>query len=317
MFLKRRFVNLFLFLGIVLINTSHVHGAACHGGGGGQSIVVLSPEQHYQFGVATSYGIFSGQFDPYGNYTSNPQGDSATTLTNMIGMAYRMTENSQISLNIPVIYKQQTFSSQKKYTHTGIGDILSEIKYTLWDDLAFLSYHPHLSFYGGFRLPSGTSIYNSSNLYGTDIVGEGTTIAHAGVSSSKTYHPFKLSFDGSFLYPFSKKVTKIRKISLSTPYTLKSGNRIQLSEGVSYFLNKHWSGSLGLNQLWTFKSKMNAETVMASRARLFTTLIGINYAYDVSWGGGLSYATAFPFYRYLANQLHSQTISLAMTYTGF
>jgi hypothetical protein len=42
----------------------------------------------------------------------------------------------------------------------------------------------------------------------------------------------------------------------------------------------------------------------------------VNYFYDASWGVGLSYETAFPFYQYIANQPYAQAVALAVTYGG-
>ena len=104
--------------------------------------------------------------------------------------------------------------------------------------------------------------------------------------------------------------------SLSNPYTLKSGNQIQLSEGINVFLGSKLVASLSLSQLWGLASSVDGKKVSASRSRLFSTSLGLGYTFNASWGIGLSYQTPFPFERYLAKQSKTQTISLAITYGG-
>ena len=313
-----KYLSSFLLLFSLLLTTSHVRevlAASCHGGGGGQSIVVIPSGQHYQVGMVNSYTFTKGQVDPYGFYLPSSEDTSLSTMASTLGLGYRLSESFQVGINLPLIYTQQTLS-QTKNSHTSMGDPLVELRYGLLDDLAFLKLHPQLSLYGGLQLPLGTSIYNSTDPYEGDIVSDGLTTTYVGFNTSKNYRPIQLVFDGSFFYPFEKKVTKRKSNSIPNPYTLKSGNRIQLSESLNVFLGNKLVASFSLNQLWGLSSSINGEALPASRSRLFSTSLGLGYTFNTSWGIGLSYQTPFPFEKYLAKQSKTQTISLAITYGG-
>ncbi len=292
------------------------YASSCCAGSGGQSLCVLPSEQSYQLGASSAYRSIEGRFDPYGQYTANKEGDRIRSIVTVLGAAYRLNHDWQLGLSVPITSNQQSFSG-KNHGATSLGDPAFEARYTFLEDLSFLTFRPGLTFYGGVRLPVGKSIYNSTDPYNADAVGDGTTTFHMGLNASKIYSPIKLTFDSAFFYPFSKKVTEMRGDPVSSPYPLKSGNKVQLLESAGYLVNEHWSGTLGVKQLWIFESSLNSEPVLGSAGRLFSSLITLNYFHNASLGLGLTYETAFPFYHYLANQPYVQQISLAATYGGF
>ncbi|MEK6704176.1 MAG: hypothetical protein AABZ06_00135 [Bdellovibrionota bacterium] len=277
---------------------------------------MLPSEQRYQLGVSSSYKETLGHFDPYGDYASNPAGTIFRTFLTVFGAAYRVSEDWQAGVSLPVVTNQQHFTG-KDLSATGVGDPSVEARYTLWEDLSFLKYRPKLSFYGGLRLPFGKSAYDSPDIYGTNVVGDGTFTAHLGVNASKIYDPLKISLDSSFFYPFEKSISKMRGVELSSPFLLRGGNRFQLIENATYLAGSHWSGSIGLKQQWILQSSLNGGVVDGSAARLFSTIAGINYFYNASWMFGVNYETPFPFYRYLANQPYSQMLAFSIIYGGF
>src|SRR3989338_512258 len=291
------------------------HTSGCHGGGGSQTLVLL-PTQYYQFGISTSYQFMKGSFDSYGFYNPTPSHSSLSSMTMALGAGMRFLEFWQGAFSLPMIHRNQT-TPQKNYSATALGDPVLEIRHTFLEDVGFLPYQPELNFYGGVKLPLGTSVYTSSDPSEIDVVGDGMTTVHTGFNTAKLYRPFKFSLDGSFFYPFQKKVTQIRNVSLETPYVLKSVNLMQLIENISFLLNNHWNSALGIKELWILKSKKDKTIVEGSAGRLFSTTASLSYAYDVSWNVGMSYETAFPFYRYAVNQPHSHSFSVALNYGIF
>ncbi len=292
------------------------HASSCCAESGGQSLCVLPSSQNSQFGLSTAYRSNKGRFDPYGEYTPTKDVNSSQTITTLFGAAYRVSEDSQVGLSLPLVSNFRRLSG-KNYRATSFGDPTLEWRYNLWEDLSFLTYRPQLTLYGGVRIPLGKSFYNSSDPYLVDVVGDGTTTLHAGLNTSKIFQPIKFTLDGALFYPISKNVTKVQGVPISSPYFFKSGNRIQLIESAGYLINEHWSGTLSLKQLWNFNNKMNGEIIAGSAGRLFSTQTTLNYFYDTALGFGITYETAFPFYRYLANQPNIESVSIAAIYGGF
>lgn len=296
--------------------TAQVFASSCCAGGGGQSVCVLPAEQKYQLGLSNTYRSIQGEFDPYGHYSSNPNGNSSQQIISVLGGAYRLNnEDWQLGLSIPFTRTEQS-NSNSSHQSTAMGDPAVEGRYLFWDDLAFLRFRPQLAFYSGARFPLGTSVYNTTDPYALDAVGDGTTTLHLGAAASKLYRPVKISLDGTIFYPFKKTVNKMHNQSVANPYQLKMGNRFQLAETMAYLFNERWSSSLGSKQLWVLQSSIDGNAVNGSAQRLFTTLASVNYSYDNSWAVGLSYETAFPFYRFQANEAYAQSVGMAITYGG-
>lgn len=309
----KQFFIIFLF--IFLIGLEKGWALGCHGGGGGET-TVLPSGQKYQFGLTTSYRFIQGYFDSYGWYTPQPKDSVLNSLTTLWNGGMRLNSFWQFSWALPLIYNKQVYS-EKKHSAISFGDAVLEARHTFWEDVRFLAYQPELNFYGGVRLPLGTSVYNSTDTYGETITGEGVVILHGGISAAKLVRPLRLTLNGTFYYPWQKKITQMRDVFVALPYLFKNGNRIFLEETLSYLINNHWSSSLGIRNLWLLKSTMGQKTVDGSAGRLFSTVISLGYAYDISRSVALNYETLFPFYKYAVNQAHFQTMSLALQYGIF
>ncbi|MGK5086968.1 hypothetical protein WDW86_05375 [Bdellovibrionota bacterium FG-2] len=290
--------------------------ASCCAGSGGQSLCVLPSEQRYEIGVTTSFRAITGEFDPYGNYTANKDSSSYYQINTVVGGAYRLGEDWQAGVSVPVISNHRTFSGKALNT-TGMGDPTVEARYTFWEDLAFLPFRPQLTFYSGVRLPFGKTVYDSPDPYGLDSVSDGTTHIHAGFTAAKLYRPLRASIDGAYFYPIARTVDSMRGAPISSPYQYRAGNRFQLNESASYLVNQRWSGTLGMRQLWVLQDSINKNAVDGSAQRLFSSLASLNYFPTAAWALSMNYETVFPFYRYLANQPNAQSVALGLTYGGY
>lgn len=300
----------------MIFYSSHAWSASCHGGGGGET-TVLSAGQKIQVGMANSFRVIEGFFDPYGRYTSTRDDDSSLiSFATTWNAGVRASESWQWAFAFPVINNFGSYSGQN-HSKTSIGDPVLETRYTLWEDLGSLSLLPEINGYVGARFPLGTSVYTSLDSRGLDVVGDGVSTLHLGWVASKLVRPVKVSLSGSFYYPWEKQVTKMRGVSVASPYSFKSGNRVFLEESAGYLISNHWNTAFGLRQLWTLKSKMAGNTVEGSAQRLFSTLMTLGYTMDVSLNMALSYETPFPFYRYVANQANSHLVSFAIQYGIF
>lgn len=314
-------VLFYLFFIVSLTDQRIGFASSCCAGGGGQSLCVLPFEQRYQLGISTNYRTVTGHFDPYGDYTPLSPGDSYHSVITTLGGAYRLTDEWQLGMSVPIVHNENTVLS-KSHIATVFGDPALEGRYTVFEDLAFLPYRPALTLYSGLRFPLGRSVYNSSDPYNTDVVGDGTTTLHFGINASKIIRPikispFKISMDGTYFYPISKRVVEMRGVRLSDPYPLKSGNRFQAIESLAYLLNEKWSASLGLKELWIQESKINGSSVDGSAGRIFSSIGTVNYFMNASWAFDLAVESSFPFYQYLANQANVQSISIGAIYGGF
>jgi hypothetical protein len=320
MFYDSRFKNILLTLVIFLTYAFFAplptKAASCHGGGGGQTLFVLPSEQNYQLGFSTSYRLTQGYFDPYGDYVANPENVSSNSKTLLLGNAFRLNEDWQAGFTLPIISNESIFPNQR-LSATGLGDPAAEVRYTYWEDLHFLKYRPSLAFTAGLKLPLGTSVYNSSDPYGTNVMGDGFWIAHLGANASKKFAAAKLSGEVTFFNPFSKTVTEMRGKPVSNYYELQSGTRFQTQASLTYLFNEHWSVSTGIKHFWQLQSRVNGTSAEGSATRLFTSSLAASYSYDRSWSFAVGLETISPFHRYQVNQPSFESFGLIASYGGF
>lgn len=286
--------------------------ASCCAGSGGQTITVLPAEESYQFGASFSFRSIEGHFDPYGFYGSLSKTDYSETYTTIFGGAYRLGEAWQVAASLPVVNRRETYSETSNST-TGLGDIVLEGRFTLWDDLFFLI-RPSLDFYAGMRLPTGTSVYTSNDPTGIDAVGDGVWTPYIGASVSKMVRPFRFGIDGSYSRSFSKTVSQNKGTDI-LPYSTKPGNKIKTSETISWLANLNWSVSLGLHQLWQSEASMNGEQVSGSAARSYSSSLGVALS-DGNWRFSIAYEAIFPFYPYVVNQPNFGALSASIIFAG-
>lgn len=309
----------FLLIGLtagMLGSESQVQASSCCAGGGGQMLCVLQSEQRLQIGMTTAYRDTLGRFDSSGGFIANSGGATITSTILQVGGAYRFDEDWQFGVTIPVLQNRQKIRGQD-LSATQIGDPGIEARYGIWEDLAFLPYRPQLSLYSGLRMPVGTSTYESSDPLGIDVVSEGLWIPYVGVTAQKLYRPFKVTLDASFQYPLGRNVTASHGQNLSTPYTIKSGNRIQVVESLTYLIDEKWSATAGFRQMLQLESAINDASVAGSAARAYSMLISAAYTHAPDWNFSGTFETLAPFQSYAANQASNQTVSVAAVYGGF
>ena len=138
---------------------------------------------------------------------------------------------------------------------------------------------------------------------------------HLGVNAAKLYRPVNFVVDASYYYPMKKDVTAIHDAPVSN-YSLKPGNRMQLTEAATYLHSQKISSGLGFRQQWEFESSVDGNSVAGSAGRLFTSILSVNYFHDSYLSMSLNYETPFPFLQYLVNQPRTETLSLALLYGG-
>ena len=299
---------------VALLLGAESKAASCCAGGGGQSVCVLSSDQTYQFGVAVTTREIAGHYDPYGNYTENGSGISTSSLTTVFGGAYRMGEDWQLGVSLPMVNTQKTYSKVST-DGGGLGDPVVELRYLVWEDLSFLVYKPQLTLYGGVRMPVGKSVYDSKEVTEVDITGDGYTTLHVGANASKLMRPFSFVVDASYYYSMSKNVIEIHSKPVNE-YSIQAGNRFQFVESITYLWNEKFSSGLGSKQSLQFESTLNGNSNAGSASRNFSTLASLSYFSSSITSFSLNFETLSFFEQYTVNQPQSQAVSLAMSYSG-
>jgi outer membrane receptor protein involved in Fe transport len=138
-----------------------------------------------------------------------------------------------------------------------------------------------------------------------------------GVGASRTISKFRFALDVTGTHPFaSTGIPQDAPPGFTQEVTSQAGDRISLSEGVSYLLSREWSLNTGLRQYWSGQSQRNGAGVDGTRGRAFTASVGASYLPGPDWRLNASYETQWPFYAYAVSLPYAPAVSIGMSYVG-
>lgn len=297
----------------MVVFSGHARASSCCAASGGQTICVLPDEQNYQVGVATSVEEMLGHTDGVGRFHRQDDTVVVRRYAWIIGAAYRVTEDVQLSVSLPTLFNKQRFSKDE-HTATGLGDTTFEGRYSLWQDLAFLRYRPSVSFYSGARLPTGTSVYDAQDRFSTDVTGDGFVSPYLGVSVAKLYQPWRFSVDASVIVPLGLHVTSMHQKPLITPYDYREGLRFQFAQGASYLINSKWSASLTTLFTLRFLTKVDAQAVLHSGGRRLSLDGAIHYFHSAALQVNVGLSSSLPMTNLDRNQAQLAALRLSVAY---
>ncbi len=270
---------------------------------------------HYQLGLMTAYRPTQGAWDPYGNYTTYPDGSVALSVFTTISFSYRFNKDWEIGLSLPIRQSRMIMPTGDSAS-TIVGGFGGDVRYHVggW---------PHLILHAGVGTPwnwrhmtvnGDPRASFSTNDLSTDISGWSMRV---GAGVSRTFYKVRAAFDLSAGIPIgTSDMTSDGPPLPGPPPQVGQGKRIQALEGLSYLATKQWSINSGLRQSWAMDTSVNGVAVDGSAGRLFTTSIGLSYnpSHDWRWTG--SFDTPYPFYSYAVNQPYSPTFAVSMVYMG-
>ncbi len=280
-------------------------------------VSVLDPKlesSHYEISLMSGYKQVQGSFDPYGVYGTLPSGSQAWALMEVLGVSYRFSETWEGTLSLPYRHSEMYLPSGSSNS-TSVGGTTIGSRYHLGGPA-------HVVIHGSVGTPWRSSDRSSVGDPGASLPPDsndgytsGTSVS-LGVGGSQAMGDFRFALDLSDTYSLPTDQTLSDAPNGTPAVTLQNGNRLGLSEGLSYRLNELWRLNGGLRQSWTADQNANGKDVAGSASRVFSTSAGISYLPSPAWRVAVNYETLYPFYAYAANQSYGPGISLLLIYVG-
>jgi len=170
------------------------YGAPCCGGSSLLPSLVTGDDSAI-LSVTTSLDGVRNDVLPDG--TSYVRGDDniERTQTLKLSGAYRWADRWQSGVDIPLMRRYVSVAGQDA-TDTGLGDIGLNLGYEILPELSYSAWKPRGFLFARWLVPTGRSIYESSDPLGTDNFGKGFHALSLGTVLVKTWRSFDFLLEG-------------------------------------------------------------------------------------------------------------------------
>ncbi len=192
------------------------------------------------FDAALIYEQYDGFWDQDGTYIEDPPDSDLKQFRLSLGYAYRLASNWQVSLAVPLVWNDNTYSGIDS-SSSGVGDISLNLWYETFDNIMCVyevkgieDLVPAIYIGGGLRLPTGKSPYSNDVTSSFDITGRGFYLLDANLLMDKTIWPWTMIFEFSYgvylerpvnqeygnpVEPYDKQLGDRRRGTVSLGYT--------------------------------------------------------------------------------------------------
>ncbi|MFM8269469.1 MAG: hypothetical protein ACKN9V_04700 [Pseudomonadota bacterium] len=223
-------------------------GTDCCLSGGARSINSLQAMQRIDLGLATSFQDYSSWY----NFSLQ----ASTTA--------RLNPNLEMFGRLPLIQHRVDLKT-KRDSQTSLGDVGLGLRMTLLRSLFVEDPHPTVSWVVGAKLPTGTQDLQVGNLFQSRS-GNGLFEPLVGLSFSKEYYDWLVAID----FSYTRLQGKISNL-------LVEDNQVNVTETLSYALNRNWQMGAGSNQLWSFGRKLNRSALADPTGKSLSVFGLLNY----------------------------------------
>ncbi|MGZ3687791.1 MAG: hypothetical protein ACXWPM_06090 [Bdellovibrionota bacterium] len=270
-------------------------------------------QSNYELSMMTFVRSTQGSFDPYGAYTSFPSGSSAFSLMTTLGGSYRLPWGFEVGGGIPFRQSFMNFPSGST-TSSSLGGVSAHLKFHAgtWAHLV-----PHIAAVTPWKWRA-TKTDGDPGASMPEDFGDGMSTAafHAGIGASRSYKFIRGALDVTGMFPFAMWQTPMDGAPNSPAILVRSGNAIQLLEGIAFTLPKGFTINGNLRQMWADSTVVDGNSISGTKKRLFTTGVGLAYSPSPSWRFTGTFDTPWPFYAAAVNMPYSPSFGFMMAYVG-
>jgi hypothetical protein len=285
---------------IFSIYSSQILAAACCGGTSTLPALITGDDKQI---LTISYAKAQIDTDVFSNgvWKKRPAGD--ITETYQIDSALIVKDLYQVGFSIPV--QTRSRSGALGGQSSGLADVSLQLGYEFLPDWDYNPYRPHGVGFLTFTLPTGVSIYESTQENALDSRGRGFWALGSGVALNKSW----AQFDANFIFELHKAFAKeVKNSQLNARIEPDFGGSVTLGSGYN-FKDFRFGGSLA----WSYEDPINVSgansTSTGSLQKFATGSLVVNYLYSSEFSTSLSYADQTLFGD-PSNSALSKTISL-------
>lgn len=278
-------------------------------GGGPKSFIQLRELQTYQVGLSSSFKDVYGHYDAFGDLYKT---DKSQTFTLAVGAGARLADDLDAFVTVPWVYQLKE-TVGKPGDATNLGDVIFGAKYVLLRSLFQDDWYPTISVTGGVKAPTGTVEKLSSE--GKIIPGTGNGIwePFLGIGIQKDYRFVILGFNATYTRRFQRTVADTN----GAPLSVKEGDRVELSEILTFPLSRRFSVSGGSAQTWDFATRINGAAAADTSARMATIVLSASYFLNQYWSITAGSEVAVPIAKLGVNQEATRSITVTTTYSFY
>ena len=231
------------FLSTQLLVQLNLWAATCCGGGSASSLI-LPKGARMMFDTSFSHENYKGYWNSEGKHQDDPVGSDLNQYRSSLGIAYRLANRWQASLQIPYVWNDNTYTGTESKVDN-IGDTTIGLWYETFDDIKCVwkvtnwrSLIPAVYLGSTLTLPTGKSAYSGEIDNSFDITGRGVYRLDANLLVDKTIYPWNMTLNMSYGKYIERPVNEDSS-GFIDPYDLQLGKRLStsLAFGYTHFLD--------------------------------------------------------------------------------
>lgn len=236
--------KLFLvFLSTQVLVPLNLWAASCCGGGSASSLILPKGAQ-VMFDASLAHENYDGYWNSEGKHQDDPVGSDLNQYRSSLGLAYRLANRWQASLQTPYVWNENTYTGTDSNVDDW-GDTTLGLWYETFDDIKCVwkvtnwrSLIPAVYLGSTLTIPTGKSAYSGEIDNSFDITGRGVYRLDANILVDKTIYPWNMTFNASY-GKYMERAVNEDSTGYVEPYDLQLGDRLStsVSFGYTHFLD--------------------------------------------------------------------------------
>ena len=219
--------GLSVFLLVCGLSMQAVSAPCC--GGSANNPSFLTGDDRFQVTSAVALSSVLAEAPVGGGLKTRSENDSEQSQVFRIDIASLISDRSQLSVTVPMIHRQRS-RGVNEASGTGFGDLTVSASYEVLPDWNYHPWRPKGFLFVGGIVPTGGSVYESSELYAIDARGRGFWGASLGTFLLKSWSSWDVSLLMELHRFFNKeRITELGILKISPGW----GSQQMLSMGWS------------------------------------------------------------------------------------
>ncbi len=242
-------------------------------GGGSAAPALISGDDAYQLSFSVSRSKVIGDAPEHGIPVFRKQNHNEITQTYKIDGAFVFNDDYQAGMSIPIVQRNVSNASFKE-EETGFGDIKANLGYEFWPELSYSEIKPRGFVFMQITVPTGKSIYETSNRVGADAMGRGFYSLGIGTLLVKKWNVWDALIIPNIYYSFTRTFEKTDET-----IKVKPGFGGNVLFGIGYNFLDYRVGlriTPNYNQFKRIQSSVTGETISRYQMNIDT---GLDFAY--------------------------------------
>jgi hypothetical protein len=280
-------IGLFFTLVLFIFGFSPASNAASCCGGGASSGIILPKFNDAMIDMGFSNETYNGFWTNTGQYKDDPKGSNLLQRRLNVSYAYRLADQWQLSVGMPLVDNQNTYSGEQSSVQ-GLGDMSLSLWYEAFEKVTCVyringweSLKPSIYLGTSLTLPTGISPYSDRVDSSFDITGLGFYRLDANIIIEKTVYPYSLSWQGQYGYAFERPVNQEYGQGVS-PYNKQLGNRnaSTFSAAYTWFLPNLSMLTMTASHSELEEKSARYDGIKDTSSGLEKTTLGLSFAYS-------------------------------------